>query len=303
MSHMRRLINAYLRLIEKRQLARVQEPAHLRRSFELKARLLFPAPWGTRYQRDRQGGVPVQWVRARGVPAKAGPLMLYFHGGAYVFGSSTTHRAMLGRLSAYAGLPACLPDYRLAPEHPFPAAFEDALAVYRSLQDRPGGVVLGGDSAGGGLALALLAEILRQGGPAPRGLFAFSPLTDMTMSGASVRANAQTDVILPAQRIGEVAQMYLAGADPRDPRASPLYADFTGAPPVWLTASDTEMLLDDTVRMASRLSGQGVQVTCRIEHDLPHVWPFFQPLLAEARASLRDLARWLSRFGPCTGGS
>lgn len=298
MSVARRILNPYLRLTEKRHLARVEDPAALRRNFEIKARMFFRAPFGTRYEKGALGGVPVQWAMARGVRREAGPLLLFLHGGGYVFGSSTTHRAMLARLSQLTGLPACLPDYRLAPEHPFPAAVEDALAVYRAVEDWPGGVVIGGDSAGGGLALAVVAEVLRTGGKVPLGVFAMSPLTDMTYSGESVAANAAADVMLPASRVEESAEMYLDGADAEDPRASPLFADFTGGPPVWLCAGDTEILLDDTRRMAERLEAQGVPVDLRIERDVPHVWPYFQGLMPEAMATLREIAGWVSSLSP-----
>lgn len=293
MSLARRLLNPWLRVTEKRRLAHEQDPVALRRAFEARARMFFHAPRGTRCAREQVSGVPVQRVRARHVASEAGPLLLYFHGGGYAFGSSDTHRAMLGRLSSEAGLPACLPDYRLAPEHAFPAAIEDALAVWRELAARPGGAVIGGDSAGGGLALALLGEILRQGLPVPRGCFALSPLTDLTFSGESMRANAATDVMLPASRAAETARIYLQGASAEDPRASPLFADFTDAPPVWLCAGDSEILLDDTRRMATHLRAQDVAVTEVIEHDLPHVWPFFHNILPEAKATLTDLAAWI----------
>lgn len=153
---------------------------------------------------------------------------------------------------------------------------------------------LGGDSAGGGLALSLTLEILKAGLPRPRGLFLFSPLTDLTFSGASFAANARADVMLPAPRANDMAGMYLQGTDPRDPRALPLFGDFTGAPPVWVTAGTTEILLDDTRRLAKRLAAQGVGVTCRIGHDLPHVRPIFQGFLPEARQTLDDLAGWLT---------
>lgn len=293
MSLARHLLNPWLRVTEKRRLAHEHDPVALRRAFEARARIFFRAPRGTRYARERVSGVPVQRVSARHVAPEAGPLLLYFHGGGYAFGSSDTHRAMLGRLSSETGLPACLPDYRLAPEHAFPAAIEDALAVWRELAARPGGAVVGGDSAGGGLALALLGEILRQGLPAPRGCFALSPLTDLTFSGESMRANAATDVMLPASRAAETARLYLQGASAEDPRASPLFADFTDAPPVWLCAGDSEILLDDTRRMATHLRAQDVWVTEVIEHDLPHVWPFFHNILPEAKATLKDLAAWI----------
>lgn len=294
MSWLRRPLNFWLRLTERPALAKVDDPQALRRSFERKARLLFHAPRGTKITRETIGGMALRHVRARGV-AQDAPLLLYFHGGAYIFGSPRTHQAMLGKLSALTGLPACLPTYRLAPEHAFPAAIDDALATYKALAGpgRPP-IILGGDSAGGGLALALLGCILRDGLPMPLGVFAFSALTDLRFAGASVQANAAREVVLPVERTSEMAQMYLQGADAMDPRASPLFADFKGAPPVWLVAGDTEILLDDTRRMAAHLRTQGVTVSEQISHDLPHVWPIFHNILPEARATLRDLSRWIT---------
>jgi acetyl esterase/lipase len=302
-SLIRRPLNLYLRLTEKPHMMRAKTPDALRKPFEAKARIFFHPPRGTGYVRGDVAGVPVTWAMARNVTESDGPLILYFHGGGYIFGSPATHRAMLARLSSYSGLPACLPDYCKAPEHPFPAAIEDALTVYRGVMDRPGGVILGGDSAGGGIALALLADIQRLGLVRPLGCFALSPLTDLTFSGASVARNADREVILPAARTDELVQMYLQGVEPEDPRASPLWASFAGAPPVWLCAGDTEILLDDARRMAEALRAQGVAVTEVIEHDLPHVWPLFQTLLPEARATLRDIAGWIRSLSPPTGGS
>lgn len=291
MSGLRPLLNCYLRWMERPHMARA-EPRHLRRALEIKSRLFLHAPLGSRIWQKPVNGRPARWVS----PARAaqGPLILYYHGGGYVFGAPRTHQAMLAQLAKRSGLPVCLPSYRLAPEHPFPAAFEDALAAYVALADHPGGVFLGGDSAGGGLALAVLAATLRRDLPRPLGVFAFSPFTDMTFSGDSLHDNARADVVLPAERMEELRTFYMEGADPSDPRVSPLFADFTDAPPVWLTAGDTEILLDDTRRMAARLRMQGVAVTELIEHDLPHVWPLFAPFLPEARATLDALAHWIT---------
>ncbi|WP_135504021.1 alpha/beta hydrolase fold domain-containing protein [Roseovarius aestuariivivens] len=303
MSLMRPILNAYLRLTEKPYLARVARPISLRQSFEAKARLFFHPPLGTRFRQGEIAGVPVTSVRAPWVAEADGPLILYFHGGGYVFGSPRTHRAMLAWLSRAAQAPACLPDYAKAPEHAFPAAVEDALAIYRAVMDRPGGVVLGGDSAGGGLALALLGEICRLNLPRPLGCFGLSPLTDLGHGGESLMRNAQAEVLLPAARAAELAEMYLQGADPDDPRASPLRAGFDGAGPVWLTAGDTEILLDDTRRMTSHLRDQGIEVTEVIERDLPHVWPIFHNTLPEARETLTAIAAWISSLSPVTDDS
>ncbi|MCZ0813629.1 alpha/beta hydrolase [Roseovarius sp. EGI FJ00037] len=303
MSLRRHILNHSLRLVEKPLLARAGDPVALRAMFERKARFWFRPPRGSHFSSEVIDGVPVCWALGKDVPArKAAAVILYLHGGGYVFGSSRTHRAMLARLSGLSGVAACLPDYRLAPEHAFPAALEDALAVYIELSAERE-VIIGGDSAGGGLALALLGEILRHGLRPPRGVFCFSPLTDMTFSGDSMASNADADVLLPVARAGELAEMYLQGSSARDPRASPLLASLRGAPPVWITAGDTEILLDDTRRMAARLRADRVRVTEVIAHDLPHVWPIFGPLLPEACRTLEDVAKWISSLSRPQGDS
>jgi acetyl esterase/lipase len=295
MSRRSRLINLFLRAFEKPHLARVREPMRLRRSFERKARLFFHGPRGSRYEPGHLAGIETLRVTGPGAGERGGAI-LYLHGGAYVMGSPRTHRAMLARLSQLTGRVAHLPDYRLAPEHAFPAAVEDAVAAYRALAQEVGAgrIVIGGDSAGGGLVLALLGIICADGLAQPAGTFAFSPLTDMTFAGASMQANARADVMLPAARVRDLEALYLRGADPRDPRASPLRAGFRGAAPVWLSAGNTEILLDDTRRMARHLRHEGVAVQEVIARDLPHVWPMFLPVLPEAEATLEDLAAWIN---------
>ncbi len=294
MSLRARMINIALRLFEKRRLRRTEAPEELRRGFERSARLLFHGPRGSRYEPEALAGVPT--LKVSGPGAREDRVLLYFHGGGYVMGSPASHKAMLARLSALTGRVAWLPDYRKAPEHPFPGAIEDALAVYTALCDEgpSSRIAMGGDSAGGGLVLALLGEICARGLPQPAGTFAFSPLTDMTFSGESFIENARADVMLPVSRARDMEEMYLAGADPTDPRASPLFARFSGAGPVWISAGDSEILLDDTRRMATHLIEQGVAVTQIIERDLPHVWPMFQRLMPEANATLDDLAEWIT---------
>ncbi len=289
MSWQRGVFNRLLRWSEKPYLARVVDPEALRSRFRRRARLFFPPP-----RRVPVTAVPGGlWLgRASG----AGPVILYFHGGAFVFGAPETHKGLAARLAQLAGLPVLMPAYRLAPEHPFPAALEDARSAYETLLAQgvaPGQIVLGGDSAGGGLALALLGDLCARGADRPAGCFAFSPLSDFTFSGASLQANAVCDVMLPAERTQDMAQMYLQGADPRDSRASPLFAGFAGAGPVWLTVGRTEIMLDDTRRMATHLREQGVTVAEVIAGDLPHVWPFFWRYLPEGDQSLRALAGWI----------
>lgn len=295
MSWARPVLNSWLRFTEKPYLARVQDPLELRRGFEKKARLYFHAPFGTQRSWATLGDRPALTVRPRGEDG-TGPTILYFHGGAYVFGSPRTHAAMLANLARQVGGSAILPDYRKAPDAPFPAAVDDARAVWTDLLQTgvdPNRVIMGGDSAGGGLALALLAQLLTDKAPLPAGLFALSPLTDMTYSGQSVRGNEAADVILPASRTGDLTELYLGAQDPADPRASPLFADFKGAPPIHLSVGTTEILRDDSIRLNDSLDTQGVEVQLELAEDLPHVWPIFHNILPEARATLERIARWV----------
>ncbi|MEM8776642.1 MAG: alpha/beta hydrolase, partial [Pseudomonadota bacterium] len=291
MSWVRPLLNFYLRLTEKPYLRKVTDIIAARKSFERKSSLFFYPPKSARFSEDKIDDVPVLWVNE---DEAKGPIVLYLHGGAYVFGSSRTHSALVARLMRDTVGAACLPDYRLAPENVFPAALEDAMKLYRSLLESRRLIFIGGDSAGGGLALALLHCICVQGLPQPAGVFAFSPLTDCTFSGDSIKRNAVADVMLPAQRSGDMVRFYLGDHDPLDPGVSPLFGKFDGACPVWLTAGDTEILCDDTTRMAQRLQAQGVRVEVKIERDLPHVWPIFHNILPEGRHTLRVLARWIN---------
>ena len=294
MSWLRPVLNHYLRLTEKPHIRRAAGPEVLRRSFLTKSRVFFHPPFGTRMATRPLG--PGEALHITPPRTARDTVLLYFHGGGYVFGAPETHSAMLAYLARRVGGPAFLPRYPLAPEHPYPAALDFAEAAYHALLTEHAAkrIVIGGDSAGGGLALAVLARLSQSDTPLPAGVFAFSPLTDLTFSGASFRGNAERDVELPAERAHEMAEMYLNSADADDPGASPLFADFTGAPPVWITVGDTEILLDDSRRMAGRLRAQGVDVTYVEERDLPHVWPIFHNTLPEARATLAALAQWIS---------
>ncbi|WP_299592075.1 alpha/beta hydrolase [uncultured Tateyamaria sp.] len=271
---------------------RRSDQATLRRSFASKARFLFHAPLSIRLATGTLAGAEALWVAPRRGP-KPDVTILYFHGGGFVFGSPHTHGAMVAALAKRAGACAVLPRYPLAPEHPFPAALDHAIAAYHACRAQGGPLVVGGDSAGGALTLSLLAHLLTEGEPLPDAVFSFSPLTDLTFSGASIRDNAEADVELPAERASKMAQMYLNGADETNPLASPLFADFTGAPPVWITVGDTEILLDDSRRIVGQMQGQGVNVTYVEEYDLPHVWPIFHNTLPEARRTLNTLAKWI----------
>lgn len=282
-------------------LGRRRDAAPARDHFERIARRVFRMPPDSLALDATVGGVPGQWVTNR--PRDTG-VILYCHGGAYLMGSPRTHAALAAALARRTGARVFLPDYRLAPEHPFPAAFDDALAAYDGLLAmgyRPGEIVIGGDSAGGGLALALLGHLCRQHRP-PAGLFTFSPWTDLTFSGASLVTNASRDQVLPAHRLTEIRAAILGGARPADaddPRLSPLHAQFPAPPPVLILAAESEILRDDALRMRNRLPDAEI----RLGGDLPHVWPMLHGWLPEADETLDQTARFILSCLPAEAGN
>jgi monoterpene epsilon-lactone hydrolase len=226
-------------------------------------------------------------------------IVLYLHGGGYLFGSPKTHRQVLIAMAKAFQAPAYGLDYRLAPEHPFPAAVEDAAKAYQWLLTRhpEADIVLAGDSAGAGLAIATAVGVRDAGFALPKAIVAFSPYSDLAVTGESVEANAKSCAMFTPRGVREAAAIYLAGADARDPRASPLYADLAGLPPMLLFASRHEILRDDTLRLAERASAAGVKVELIVRDRLPHVWPVFVTLLPEARDAFATVTAFARKIG------
>jgi acetyl esterase/lipase len=242
------------------------------------------------------GVVPVaaEWVEPIGVNPRR--TLVYLHGGAYFFCSPRTHRPIAAFLARHIPARVLLPDYRLAPEHPFPAAVEDALAcvgwvLAQGTEARD--LALAGDYAGGGLALAVLIALRDAGRALPAAAACISPWTDLTASGASITTNSESDAWVYGETVKLGARGYLAGADPTHPLASPLHADLKGLPPLLLHVSDSEVLLDDSVRLAEKARAAGVSAQCKIWPGLPHVWQGFVPFIPEAAQSLGEISGFL----------
>jgi acetyl esterase/lipase len=241
---------------------------------------------------DQLGGVAGEWIERQSPDLVSTGTLVYFHGGAYVAGSPATHREWVSRLTWATGCRSFVPDYRLAPAHRFPAAVDDAIAVYRALLEAgvaPESIVLGGDSAGGGLALALLLRLRDEGHPLPAGAVLFSPYTDLAHTSGSIVTNAATDYLPLFDEIRANVE-YLGDHDPTDPYASPLYGSYEGTPPLLVFAGGREMILDDSIRLVERAGATAGHATLHLAPDMYHVWPAVLPghpetLLAEARMS------------------
>ena len=290
MSWQLKVMRVFLRHFARRALARQPDSYAARVWFERSAWLNARGRPYLRFIPDQIGGIDTLWTEK---PALGAPFILYFHGGGYVMGNPRTHAALARYLARKAQMPVLVPDYRLAPEYPFPAAFDDALALWQGLCAQgyaPCKIALGGDSAGGGIALALLGHLCAANQPRPGCAFAFSPFTDLTYSGASITENAKTEILLPPHRLEQLRMRVLNGADPSDPRISPLFAQFPDAPPTLIQVARTEILRDDSRRMAAHLQAEGAQVTFQEWGNLPHVWQFFPGWLPEARKALSDAA-------------
>jgi epsilon-lactone hydrolase len=287
-----RVLNTLIRVQIKRRLKANKDLAHAREILGGGARL--PTPAGAIYRDATLGGVSGEWVtRERSVGAA--PVLLYLHGGGYFACSPRSHRPITASF-AKAGFGVFVPDYRLAPEHPFPAAVDDAESVWNALLaagHAASTLTVAGDSAGGGLALALMIRLRDQGRALPAAATLFSPWTDLAATGESLRSNARRDPMFRPQGIPSVAAWYLGGADPRTPEASPLYATFTGLPPLFIEVGEREVLRDDSTRLAARARAEGVDVTLNVWPVVPHVWQIACRFLPEGRQSLQQAAAFL----------
>lgn len=269
------------------------------RDYRVARKILNPDPYrvpaDVRITPAQVGGVLGEWVEET---SSANAVLLYLHGGGYFGCSAQTHRPITVAF-ARQGFRVFAPNYRLAPENQFPSAVDDAVAVYRGLLGEgysPQRIVLSGESAGGGLTLSLLLTLRDEGNPLPAGAAIFSPWTDLAATGDSIRTNAERCAMFHGPDIGLSARYYLGDMDPRNPLASPLYADLTGLPPLLIHVGADEVLRDDSTRLAERARAAGLRVELKVWPVVPHAWQLAPHRIPEAGQSLRESAAFLRRL-------
>ena len=248
-------------------------------------------------------GRPCEWVRAEG--CRSDLRMLYIHGGGWMAGTIEGYRPLASRISKAAGCSVLTVDYRLAPEHRFPAGLEDCVAVYKwMVENGPEGkapashTFIAGDSAGGNLTFAALLMLRDEGAALPDGAIAISAATDFTASGESTKTRKAVDPIIDAGRIASTGKGYFGDKDPKDPLLSPLFGDLEGLPPLLIQVGDAETLLDDSVRIARKAKDAGVDTTLEVWPEMPHVWHVFAPLLPQAEAAIARIGAFVqARIG------
>ncbi len=251
-------------------------------------------PEGVRY--DEAAPIDGLWASPEGWDGRS--TVLYLFGGGYVSSSPDTRRTFAGHLARASGARVAVPDYRLAPEHPFPAALDDAVDAYRWLVGEaaePRHLVLAGDSAGGGLAVAAMLRLRDDGAALPAGGVVISPWVDLALTADSLEVQADDDLTITKADLERKAAEYLDGADPRTPLASPLYGDLAGLPPLLVLVGADEALLDDSVSLVRRGGMEGVRTTLIIEPGMQHVFPIFAGRMPEADAAIVEIGEWIRR--------
>lgn len=285
------LISIMLRRTIKKQMAALTDPAEMR---EGTGGFSSKLPKEVVTERIDAGGVPAEWVDWPGAADDA--VMLYLHGGGYVFGGPDSHRDLAWRLAKEAGLRVLVADYRLAPEHQFPAAVDDATACYRFLLEQgftPDRIVVAGDSAGGGLAAALIVNLKNLGMALPAATLLISPWVDLAKTGASLYENADKDAMLSPEAITRFADFYLGDTNPKAPLASPIFADLTEFPPTLVLVGSTEVLLSDSQTLVEKINASGGSAQLEIWPKMPHVFPLLAAIIPEGRKAVVQMGEFV----------
>src|SRR5262245_4219378 len=294
LSFQARVMRPCMRVVVKRSIRRNGTVKKVRRGLALMMPLVPRPPRSTKTEAIVVGGVPADCTTT---PAsRPDRYVLYLPGGAYVAGDPRLYRDITWRIATQCRVRVVCIDYRLAPEHPFPAALDDSVAAYRGLLAdgvAPHHIALMGDSAGGGLVLAAMMRLRDEGVPLPAAAAAVSPWTDLALTGESLTLNAEVDPLLPVELAPQVVELVLAGADPRNPYASPLYGDPAGLPPTLIQVGGDDVLRDDAVRMAEKMRAAGCHVELDVWPGMWHVWHALVRVLPEARAAVVRIAGFM----------
>lgn len=254
-----------------------------------------PMPARVDVQKTIVGDIPAEWLRPAGTTESHA--ILYLHGGAYTMGSCNTHRALASRLAIAGKAPALLPEYRLAPEHPFPAALQDCVAAYSWLVEYgipPQKIVVVGDSAGGSLAVAMAVSLRHNDVPLPAAIVCMSPWADLGLTGESLKTRADVDPICSLEESRFHASRYVGDADPMAALISPIYADLHGLPPMLIHVGDTEILLSDATRLAKRGREDGVDVELKVWEGMWHVWHLLAAYVPEGQQAVDEIGAFIS---------
>jgi len=294
------LLKASNRMRDKGQLPRLK---HMRHGLEM-GTMFSLLPWGVRFKKIQLENnncfrkVPGEVIIPSN-PKNTSQIILYLHGGGYTIGSSHTHRALVGKLAKKTGRIVIIPEYRKAPENPFPAALQDAALSYKSLLDRgkhPKNIILVGDSAGGGLAIALQIYLQENNMPLPGAAVCFSPWVDLAATGESIETNKNNDPLVVLEKLNLWANMYADEYPVTHPQISPLYADMKGLSPMLIQTSSSEMLYSDATRLAEKAEKAGVEVTLQVWDGLIHWWHLFQKRIPEACEAISKAADYMNEI-------
>lgn len=288
-----------VRLWFKRRMSRVdpnRTVAQRRANLDLMGKKMAPVPAGITITPTQINAIHAEWLTPQGVTGQK--TLLYLHGGGYTIGSCESHRGMVAYMAQAAGRRALVPEYRLAPEHVFPAGLEDAVSIYRWLLREgvePEEIVIAGDSAGGGLTLATLLSLREAGDPLPAGAVLISPWTDLAGTGESMQTRAHIDPWFKPEFIVPAGKIYRGEKEATHPLVSPLYADLHGLPPMLVHVGDYEILLDDAVRLVEKMDAAGVSSTLKVWPGMWHVFQAFLRLVPEGHEAMREIGAFVRR--------
>jgi len=258
---------------------------------------MFKLPKGIKPVKELAGGVPAEWLIPPGI--SNGRVVLYLHGGSYICGSPNSHRSLVANIAIASKARALVIDYRMAPEHPHPAAVEDAVTAYKWLLSNKVDskhLAVVGDSAGGGLSVALLVSLRDRNVPLPAACVCLSPWTDLAFTGESWKSKAAVDLIIYDYKELAFAKMYLGGLDPKTPLASPLYADLKGLPPLLVQVGTDEVLLSDSTRLVDRAQQAGVNAVIDEWEKMQHVWQFAASFIPEGRRAIERIGEFVDKY-------